>query len=368
MATAGSTAPPFVKGLDLCQALYEQAVAPVLAAAFPDMPYSAALLGHGSDVLGFDTPQSMDHDWGPRGLLFLNETDYGSRREEIDRVLREQLPPEILGYSTHYEGHEDGTTVMAPHAGGPVNHRITTHTVRGFFQHYMRYDPDRPLQAEDWLTFPEQFLRGIASGRVFHDGLGRLDAIRATLSDYPHFIWLYVLAAHWRRISQEEAFVGRCAQVGDELGSRLIAARLVRDLIRLCFTMERQYAPYIKWLGTAFAQLDCAERLGPILTRALDAGSWPERETHLTAAYEVVAAMHNGLGITAPLSTEVSPFHDRPFLVLHAERFDAAIRGAIADERVRALPPGIGAIDQVVDSTDVLTRPGCLDALRPLYL
>ena len=35
--------------------------------------------------------------------------------------------------------------------------------------------------------------------------------------------------------------------------------------MKLCFLMERQYTPYIKWLGTAFKQLDCAHRLTPIL-------------------------------------------------------------------------------------------------------
>jgi len=42
-----------------------------------------------------------------------------------------------------------------------------------------------------------------------------------------------VLACQWRRISQEEPFVGRCDEVVDELGSAVVAARLVRDLMRL---------------------------------------------------------------------------------------------------------------------------------------
>ena len=54
-------------------------------------------------------------------------------------------------------------------------------------------------------------------------------------------------------------------------GSRLVAARLARDLIRLCFLLERRYAPYSKWLGSAFAQLEASTIVGPILERALDA-------------------------------------------------------------------------------------------------
>ena len=130
--------------------------------------------------------------------------------------------------------------------------------------------------------------------------------------------------------------------------------RLVRDLMRLCFLMERQYAPYIKWFGTAFAQLDCAAQLVPVFARVLAANSWQDREEHLAAAYELVAGMHNDLGITDPLPAQVSQYYTRPFLVIHADRFAFAIRAAITNEEVLALPGNLGSIDQFVDSTDAL--------------
>ena len=54
------------------------------------------------------------------------------------------------------------------------------------------------------------------------------------------------------RLAQEESFPGRCGEGGDEVGSRINAARLVRDVMRMCFLLERRYAPYGKGLGTAF--------------------------------------------------------------------------------------------------------------------
>ncbi len=209
----------------------------------------------------------------------------------------------------------------------------------------------------DWLAIPEQRLRSLTAGRVFHDGLGQLEPVRARLRYYPHDVWLYLLAAQWQRVSQEEPFMGRCGQVGDELGSRLVAARLVRDVMRLCFLMERQSAPYIKWFGTAFARLDCAEELTPILARVLEARSWQEREEHLSTAYEFVARKHNDLRITDPLPVQVSPFHKRPFQVIQADRFVDAIRAAITGEEVRALPEHLGSVDQFLDSTDALNYP-----------
>ena len=146
--------------------------------------------------------------------------------------------------------------------------------------------------------------------------------------------------------------MGRCGQAGDDLGSRVVAARLVRDLMRLCFLQERRYAPYSKWLGSAFARLDCAPAMTPALTAALAADTWVERQAHLTLAYEQVARQHNALGLTAPLPTAVSPFHNRPFLIIQADAFAAALRAAITDPAVLALPPHLGGYDQFVDSTD----------------
>jgi hypothetical protein len=349
---------PFITGLRLSQEFFVSAVQPLLQARFPNVPYSAALIGPGSEVLGFDTDQSTDHDWGPRLNLFLPQCDLEARGPTIDDTLRHGIPQEILGFSTNFVRNSDGTAALHPAPkGGPVNHGVSLHTIDGYFQQYVGIDPSRELSATDWLSIPEQVLRSVTAGRVFYDGLRRLEAMRDKLRYYPRDVWLYLLATQWHRISQEEAFVGRCGQTGDELGSRLVAARLVRDLMRLCFLMERRYAPYIKWLGTAFQQLDCAPKLMPILMQTLQATDWQARQTSLSTAYEFVAERHNALGVTASLPTSVSQFYDRPFFVIHGDVFADAIRAQIASDEVRSLPAHVGGIDQFVDSADILSDP-----------
>jgi hypothetical protein len=354
----------FIKGLDLAERLYTEAVRPILAECFPDLVYSAALLGQGSEVLGFDTPQSMDHDWGPRLMLFLAGADHDAHRDEIDRALRRQLPGEIHGYPTNFGRHDDGTAVMQATVGSPIRHGVLLLTVGPFFRHVLGFDPAGRIRAVDWVRTPQNRLLMLTAGRVFHDGLGRLEPLRARLRYYPHDVWLYLLAAQWRRIAQEEAFMGRCGQVGDELGSRLVAAHLVRDLMHLCFLLERRYAPFLKWFGSAFAQLDCAAELLPPFSQAVQAESWQARQAHLTAAYEFVARKHNALGITPPLAAKVSPYHSRPFLVIHADRFVDALRAEIESAEVLALPEHLGSVDQFLDSIDAL---GYLDRLDALY-
>src|SRR5512143_3633035 len=89
---------PFLPGLDLSEALYREAVRPILSKNFPGLATSAALLGPGSEVLGFDTPQSPDHDWGPRLMLFLSQTDPPRYHDAVDEALRRELPREVRGF------------------------------------------------------------------------------------------------------------------------------------------------------------------------------------------------------------------------------------------------------------------------------
>ncbi|MFW9786616.1 MAG: DUF4037 domain-containing protein [Candidatus Thorarchaeota archaeon] len=345
----------FLPGLDLSEAFYEEAVKPILDKHFPDLSYSAARIGQGSDVLGYDTAQSMDHGWGPQLQIFLKDSDYGSVKEELDEVLRQNLPYEIRGFPTNFSYHDDGTLKMEMITSGPVNHGITINTVSGFFIEYLGFNPTEDLRIIDWLVLPQQMLQSIANGRIFHDGLEKLEPIANKLEYYPHDLWLYLLANQWRRIAQEEAFMGRSAQVGDELGSRIIATRLIRDLMMLCFLMEQKYAPYIKWFGTAFSKLKNAKTLTPLFMQILDAGSWQERQDYLTKAYEHMANMHNELEITDSLGTKVSQFHNRPFMVIHADKFADALYTEIKNEEVKQLPKFLGGINQYVDSTDVLS-------------
>jgi hypothetical protein len=90
------------------------------------------------------------------------------------------------------------------------------------------------LSVDDWLMAPTQVLRELTGGVVFHDGLGLLEQYRNVLAWYPDDIWRYVLACQWMRLSEEEPFVGRCGEVDDDLGSAVVTARQVRDLMKLC--------------------------------------------------------------------------------------------------------------------------------------
>ena len=117
----------------------------------------------------------------------------------------------------------------------------------------------------------------------------------------------------------------RAGDVGDELGSAVVGSRLVRDVMGLCFLMERRYAPYPKWFGTAFRQLRCAKDLTLVLRGAQRAETWQERETALGRACEYVARMQNALGIAESAPAVASRFYDRPFKAIRRELIAEAI-------------------------------------------
>ncbi|WP_433293261.1 DUF4037 domain-containing protein [Actinoplanes sp. CA-030573] len=297
-----------VNGIEISRRHYLAEVAPGLAG----VPHAAALLGPGSEILGYDDEVSPDHDFGPRVQVF-------------------------------YPDHD---------------------TVGEFFSGWLGFDPAEGVSVADWLLTPTQIFASLTRGAVFHDPSGELGARRAAISFYPDDIWRYALAAAWRKVGQEESFVARTGSTGDDLGSRVLAARLVRELIRIAFLVERCWAPYGKWLGRAFGELKVAGRLSPLLSSALSATSWRSREEALVAAASLLGSATNDLGLGEALDPSPRQFYTRDIRVVGADRWTCALTAAITDPDLRALldrlgtrlaiPKIPGTIDQVVDNTDIL--------------
>ena len=352
-----------MQGLELSRRFYFEAVRPILERDFPEIEYAAALIGHGSEILGFDDERSRDHEWGPRVQLFTR--DLGSA-EEVAEAMTAQLPHSIAGFPTNFgPTEEEGIVAIAEVEGESVNHRVETLVLSDYLRAEIGVDPLAGFEASDWLATPTQRLLELTAGEVFVDPIGALTRVRELLTWYPHDVWLLVMAGHWRRVAQLEHFLGRTGARGDELGSRLIAAWLVRDLMRLALLQERRYPPYWKWLGTAYAELQRAE--SDALLRALAASDPQTREDALVEVYEAVAVRHNELHITEAVDPEVRPFWGRPFRVLFADRFVDALRAAITDSSLHAIDHPLGSVDAVSDNVDLLSEPRFFRELVDLY-
>ncbi len=354
-----------MQGLELSRRFYFEAVRPILDRRFPGLEHAAALIGWGSEVLGFDDETSRDHQWGPRLQLFVREPESA---HAIASSLAAELPTELAGFSTNFgptDTDEPGMLKMTAVEAGPVAHRVETPLLRDYLRAYLGVDPLEGFTAADWLATPAQRLLELTAGEVFSDSIGELTRVRELLAWYPHDVWLLVMAGHWRRIAQFEHLHGRTGLVGDDLGSRLLGAALVRDLMRIGFLQCRRYPPYAKWIGVAHARLDLEEQ--GALRAALTAADWRSREEALVGAYEAVARRHNELGVTQTVDPVVREFWGRPIRVLFADRFVDALRAAITDADVRTIDHDAGSIDAVSDNTDVLTGPNLFRRLAGLW-
>ena len=337
-------------GAELSLGYYTDVVAPLLAARWPALPHAAARLGSGSDVLGLDDETSQDHDWGLRLTLLVA----GDAVETVDAYLAAELPQEYRGQPIRF-----GTTWK------PVaSHQVEVATAEGFAFSRLGVDASKPLEPDEWLSLTGQAILEVTAGPVFADTRGTLTGIRRRLDWYPDDLWRYVLAADWARIGQEIPFIGRAGSLGDDAGSRAIAARIAVAAMRLGFLLERRWPPYSKWIGSVFARLPSAGIAAPALEAALSAGRWEDREAHLAEALTVLNDLQRAIGLPT-VDAVVAPFWDRPFLGLGG--VPEVLLDSIADPVVRALPPRVGSIEQWVDNVDVLVSgPRRLAAARSL--
>jgi hypothetical protein len=317
-------------------------VQPILDAEWPDLPYAAARLGSGSDVLGYDDVVSRDHDWGLRlNLLVPPELAAG-----VDAVLEQELPHAFDGHPVRFATTWDPT----------IRHRVQVEDVATFVGSRTGLDPSASWSVADWLSLTGQAVLEVIGGPVFEDNAGQLSEARRRLEWYPDDLWRYVVATDWARIGQELPFVARTAERGDELGSRLIAARLVEIAVHLAHLLERRWPPYPKWAGSSLVELPRARAVAHPLRDAVGAGEWSSRQRSLVAALRALNDLQREVGLPAA-DDPVEPFFQRRAVGIR-DVVVTLLEQSITDAEVRALPRGVGSAEQWSHNVDILVDSG----------
>ena len=328
------------KGLELARTFYADVIRPIVT-----VPHTACLIGEGSEVLGYDTERSTDHEWGPRVQLFVNPADVGPVREALEPA----LPDTHRGYPVRWFSL----------SAGQVAHHLEVDTTAGWLQDHLPTitiaDPD----TADWLATPQQHLLQLTSGAIFHDDLGDLARIREGYRWYPQDVWRWMIATQWHLIGNAEPLIARALDAGDERGGRILTARLCRLIMEMSYLQERRYRPYDKWFGTGFAALSGSADLGSLLDAALDERSSTQRGDPAQQALLLLGDRHNDLRLTASVTPRIVDFavgiNDaaRPFPVLNTAAYIDATVDAIDDPALRQLPR-VGSIDQLTHADDTL--------------
>jgi len=330
----------FIKGLDLCEAFFNEYMLPFLEQNYPNLKFSAGVMTACSQILGYDDIVSTDHGYGAGSMLFLNNDEF-DMRDELADVFEKNLPSEYKGF---------GTSTWFCTMDGIVNY----------------YIGGMPQNDIDWLTISEHRLLGLTAGRVFVDMLN-IQETRDKLAFYPQNVKLYLIASQWSVIGEEQAFVKRCSDVGDELGSRITCTRIAERLMRLCFLYKDKYAPYSKWFGTAFKRLSLDAIHGEI-TAALAANTIGERETHIVNAQILVAELHNTCNITEPFEINVQEYYGRGAKVILSDNNNLAamVREKITNPELKNCPL-IGSMSQIGNLHDLWDNPQHRGKVDKLY-
>jgi hypothetical protein len=294
-------------GLELAAALYAEVIRHLVR-----VPDAAALLGEGSEVLGYDDARSQDHAWGSRLIIFVDHDEVGLVRRAVDAG----LPETFHGHQVRFYAWQSRT----------VRHHVEVVTVADWLREQLGALPDE-LQPAHWLGLPQQRLLQVTAGAVFHDDTGQLSEARRALAWYPRDVWLWLMASQWRIIADQEPLPGRTNEAGDQRGTRLALASLARSAMQMCFLQERCYWPYTKWFSMAFSELDAAQSLATDLDQLLGSDDSAQGIAALVTVLEHLAGRHNNLQIGRALDPNCRPFETSSGCSLARVPWDSILDG-----------------------------------------
>ena len=208
-------------GLELGRELAHQ-VAQDIELNLPDLaPYMClALVGTGSECLGFDDAISEDHDFTKRCQLFLPADIYAANKESLQ---------------SYFKNYAYGT--------------VQIECISEFYRRYTLY-PEGPQCEKEFRRVPQDLLCTATNGEVFLDNFGSFTHIRQRLlAYYPEDIRLRKIAYELNQLAQSGQYnLPRMLQRGDTIAASLALHQFVHHYMLLVHLFNKSYAPFYKWL------------------------------------------------------------------------------------------------------------------------
>ena len=208
-------------GLELGRELAHQ-VAQDIELNLPDLaPYMClALVGTGSECLGFDDAISEDHDFTKRCQLFLPADIYETNKERLQ---------------SYFKNYAYGT--------------VQIECISEFYRRYTLY-PEGPQCEKEFRRVPQDLLCTATNGEVFLDNFGSFTHIRQRLlAYYPEDIRLRKIAYELNQLAQSGQYnLPRMLQRGDTIAASLALHQFVHHYMLLVHLFNKSYAPFYKWL------------------------------------------------------------------------------------------------------------------------
>lgn len=223
---------------------YEEYGEPMLRKKFPAYLSKIAVgrVGEGSECFGFADELSMDHDFGPGFSLWVTRETY----DAIGKYLQEEyekLPLTFRGITGRNMREAAGRTGVC--------------VIEDFYQRIL--GGRIPETLEDWLQADEAALAAATNGEVLRDEEGIFTSVREhLLSYYPREVWGRRLAQTMVQLSQYGQYnLERMWKRGDVVTATQCRFRFISHAMKMVYLLNRQYAPYYKWMYKGMESLNC---------------------------------------------------------------------------------------------------------------
>ncbi len=228
------------KGLKLCREYYEAYGKPMLEKDFPQYinRIAVGLVGEGSDCFGYDDGFSMDHDWGPRFMMWISRETYEEIGEQLEAAYQ-KLPKEFQGYE--YKESRQG-----------VNRR-GVFVIQEFFAGLLGEEISEGL---DWRNIPQERLAAATNGEIFSDPEGIFTQIHSLLKkQYPQWLRYTHMAESVAKFSRAGQYnYGRVLKRGDSVTAQLMCTEAIKEALKLLYYVAEEYPPHDKWLYRGLAE------------------------------------------------------------------------------------------------------------------
>lgn len=232
-----------MKGLELSEQYFFDCGLPLLKRRFPDLVdrIAVGLVSCGSEAAGLDDEISRDHNFGPRFILFMNSDDKARFGRQLQETLNQELPKEYSGASIKRTGRQFPTTAAS----------VTTPEESCRFNTGFTAPPD---EDKDWLAIPEHRLFEFTAGKIFYEPTPLISPLREGFAYFPDRVWMKRLSFTWFQMSHC-ANISRTVARENRVTSHAYLCWALECCMRLAFLLNRQYAPFRKWLYHAFKSL-----------------------------------------------------------------------------------------------------------------
>jgi len=307
-----------MKGLEIAEKYYLEFGAEMMRSQFPELEEIVAigLMGSGSECYGYDDETSKDHDFEPGFILFLPPEEVLDRKTafRLERAYS-KLPDSFLGLTRNkdvsYDTGRHGVIRTAEFFASKVG------------------DPDGELSLEKWMSISEHYLLEATNGKVFRDDVGTVTDIRRKLAYFPEDVRLKKLAGALMLAEQASNYnYERQLSRGDTAAAQLAIYEYVKNVLSVCFLLEKKYRPYYKWVFRALNELPTFAVLREDLESLISMGN---------GVAEAVEKRSKIRTINARIGEEIRRQGLSDYDGLHLDSFAYCVNGKVKDPSVRNL-------------------------------